>query len=508
MGGPKNCSPNVSALPQLSKPGEFPFSSGIHPRMYMERPWTIRQYAGFGDVFRTNELLKNQLKSGVKGLSIAFDLPTQLGYDPDQDISKYDVGRIGVSVSNLQEMRILLKDIDLKSVSISMTINASAIVLIVMYKIVAEENGFSLRELRGTLQNDILKEFISRGAYTLEISKSLNLFVDTVKYMDRFLPSWNPISISGYHMAEAGANASQEIAFTISNAMEYIKCIEISGLSVETFLRRTSFFFCARTEMLHEIAKFRAARQIWAKKIKNLYPKLSDEILKMRIHAQTAGIELQAQNPEYNAVRVTIQALAAILGGVQSLHTSSVDEALSLPSEDASKLALATQQILAIETDLCKTVDPIGGSFLIQDLVTNIEAEVIKIINEIDLMGGAKAAISNSYQKGLIENLAYEYALDVESGTKKIVGVNTGETFSNYATNFTVPQADQLISRIAKFRNTRDLKPVEQELESLKRHLALRQSVGESVESCLLANASLGEIMTVFRECDYPIIQK
>lgn len=493
----QNGAPNSPS--DLNIPGYFPYTRGIHPRMYLSKPWTIRQYAGFGNAQETNLLFHEQIKSGVSGISIAFDLPTQLGIDPDDARAKYDVARIGVSVSTLNDMRILLKDIDLNAISISMTINATALIIIAMYKIVAEERGFDLKKLRGTLQNDILKEYIARGAFIFEPTKSMQIFSESIRYMQEHLPSWNPISISGYHMAEAGADAVHEVAFAIANAIEYIKVVEEAGLNVEEFLKSASFFFRSGTEFLSESAKFRAARTVWAKYIRARFPKFEDGALKMRMHVQTAGIQLTAQNPEFNIIRVTLQALGAVLGGTQSLHTNSWDEALSIPSEFASRIALATQKIITLETDLCKLIDPLGGSYAIESLTDSFCEQILKEIKNIEDLGGAARCLEMSYQKNIMQKMAFDEANAIDKGSKPVVGVNTFIQDTMHRNAFQNFRARNLSNKIPK-REYFDKSEISSELSQLQKSFNGRSSFANEIELCLKAGASIGEITETLKE--------
>src|SRR5580704_7956850 len=388
---------------QLGEPGEYPYTRGIYPAMYTARPWTMRQYSGFSTAAESNRRYHQLIEAGSTGLSVAFDLPTQMGYDSDAPAARGEVGKVGVAIDSIEDMRILLRGIPLDSVSTSMTINAPAAVLLLLYQLVAAEQGIGPDRLAGTIQNDILKEYIARGTYIYPPQPSLRLVADTFAYCQAELPRWNTISISGYHMAEAGATAVQEIAFTLANAVEYVRAAIAAGLEVDEFGPRLSFFFVARTTLLEEVAKFRAARRMWARIMRDEFGAANPRSLMLRFHTQTAGVQLTAQQPEVNMARVTVQALAAVLGGTQSLHTNSYDEAIALPTEKAARLALRTQQVLAYETDLTSTVDPFAGSYAVESMTSDIEEQAGQLITQIEELGGAVAAIEQGFQKTEIE---------------------------------------------------------------------------------------------------------
>jgi len=409
-----------------SNAGEFPFTSGIYPKMYQTKSWTIRQYSGFGTAKDANQNFKSLISAGNSGISIAFDLPTQMGLSPSSPLAKYEYGKIGVSVNNLSDMRMLLDGIELDKISTSMTINSTAGILLLMYELVATERGISKDQLSGTIQNDILKEFITRSTHIFPIRHSIRFTSDIFDYCFHELPSWNPISVSGYHFSEAGATVVQEVAFTISNAIFYLEEAISRGLPVEQIARRFTFFFSAKTNILEEVAKFRAARSIWATVLKNKFSIDDADSLKMRIHAQTAGSQLTSSGLENNFSRVTIQALAAIFGGVQSLHTNSYNEAISLPTETSSKLAINTQYIILDETDITKFVDPFRGSHVIESLTSSIESQVNDLLQKIDSKGGVVNCIESNFQRTLIEQESYLLARNVAEGKTKIVGINSG----------------------------------------------------------------------------------
>jgi len=387
---------------RLGAPGAYPFTRGVYPTMYTSRPWTMRQYAGFATATESNRRYHQLIEAGTTGLSVAFDLPTQMGHDSDATVAHGEVGKVGVAIDSIEDMRLLFDGIPLDKVSTSMTINAPATVLLLLYQLVAEEQGVPGPALTGTIQNDILKEYIARGTYIFPPKPSLRLVSDSFAYCQAEIPKWNTISISGYHMAEAGATPVQEIAFTLANAKEYVRAAVASGLDVDQFGPRLSFFFVARTTLLEEVAKFRAARRIWARIMREEFGATNPKSQMLRFHTQTAGVQLTAQQPEVNMVRVAVQALAAVLGGTQSLHTNSFDEAIALPSEKAARLALRTQQVLAHETDLTTTVDPFAGSYAIESMTSDIEEAVDDLLNRVEELGGAVVAIEKGYQKAEI----------------------------------------------------------------------------------------------------------
>src|ERR1700719_4311726 len=409
---------------QLGEPGEYPFTRGVHPRMYVDRPWTMRQYAGFATAKESNRRYHELIEAGTTGLSVAFDLPTQMGYDSDAPVAHGEVGKVGVAIDCVDDMRTLFQDIPLATVSTSMTINAPAAVLLLMYQTVGEEQGVSPKKITGTIQNDVLKEYIARGTYIYPPRPSLRLVADTLAYCRNELPKWNTISISGYHMAEAGATPVQEIAFTLANAKEYVRAALSAGLNIDEFAPRLSFFFVARTTLLEEVAKFRAARRLWARIMKEEFHAQDPKSQMLRFHTQTAVVQLTAQQPEVNLVRVSLQALAAVLGGTQSLHTNSYDEALALPSTHAARLALRTQQVIAYESDLTATADPFAGSYAIESMTDDIADAASAMMDRIEEMGGAAAAIERGFQKSEIESAAYQVAREIDEGDRIVVGLN------------------------------------------------------------------------------------
>src|SRR6188508_184780 len=407
-----------------SQPGQFPFTRGIYPRMYADRPWTFRQYAGYSTAEETNRRFRYLLESGQTGLSVAFDLPTQMGYDSDDPMVDGEVGRTGVPIDSIADMELLLDGIDPGEVSTSMTINATAAILLMLYETVARRRGVDPQALRGTIQNDILKEYIARGTYIFPPGPSMRLVTDTFAYCRTELPAWNTISISGYHMREAGATAIQEVAFTVANAIAYAEAALAAGLAFDEFAPRLSFFFAAHNDLLEEVAKFRAARRVWARVARERFGARDPKAMAMRFHVQTGGSTLTAQQPDVNVVRTSVQALAAILGGAQSLHTNALDEALGLPTPDSARLALRTQQVLYAESGVTATVDPLGGSYYIESLTNQIEERALAEISAIDERGGTLAALADGYQQDRIGDAAYQQQLAVEAGERVIVGVN------------------------------------------------------------------------------------
>ncbi|MCC7479570.1 methylmalonyl-CoA mutase [bacterium] len=409
---------------QLGFPGEYPFTRGVQPNMYRGRFWTMRQYAGFSTAEETNARYHFLLKSGQTGLSVAFDLPTQMGYDSSHSVALGEVGKVGVAIDTVEDMRTLFKGIQLADVTTSMTINAPAVILLLMYQLVGEEQGAKPAQLGGTIQNDILKEYMARGTYIFPPAPSMRLTVDSFRYCSEVMPEWNMISISGYHIREAGCSAAQEIAFTLADGIEYAQQALDAGLDVDAFAGRLSFFFNAHNNFLEEVAKFRAARRLWARIMRERFKAKSPRSWMLRFHTQTAGSMLTAQQPHNNIVRTALQALASVLGGTQSLHTNGFDEALALPTEQAAEIALRTQQIIAHESGVCDTVDPLGGSWYLEDLTDKLEAAALDYIRKIDDMGGMLAAVERGYPQAEIQQQAYDWQRAVETGRRVIVGVN------------------------------------------------------------------------------------
>ncbi len=408
----------------MEKPGEFPYTRGIHPQMYRARLWTMRQYAGFGSAEESNERYRYVLSQGTNGLSVAFDLPTQMGYDPDHGLAQGEVGRVGVSVCSVEDMRRLFAGIELENVTTSMTINATASTLLAFYVLVADEQGAERSKLGGTIQNDILKEYVARGTYIYPVRPAMRIITDVFAWAEQELPAWNTISISGYHIREAGSTAAQEIAFTLGDAVAYVEAAVAAGLEVDRFAPRLSFFFNCHNNFFEEIAKFRAARRLYARIMKERFGARDARSMMMRFHTQTAGSTLTAQQAQVNIVRVALQALAAVLGGTQSLHTNGMDEALGLPTEDAARIALRTQQVIAHETGVTAEPDPLGGAPYLEDLTDKLEAEAREYLERIDRMGGTVAAIERGYIQNEIQNAAYEDQRAVENGERVVVGVN------------------------------------------------------------------------------------
>jgi methylmalonyl-CoA mutase N-terminal domain/subunit len=486
----------------LGEPGQYPFTRGVYPSMYNGRPWTMRQYAGFGDAAESNRRYHDLIKAGSTGLSVAFDLPTQMGYDSDHELAHGEVGKVGVAIDTVDDLRDLFNGIPLDQISTSMTINAPAATLLLMYQIIAEENGINPKNLTGTIQNDILKEYISRGTYIFPPTASLRLTTDIFQYCNDELPKWNTISISGYHMSEAGATPSQEIAFTLANGIEYVRTAIAAGLDIDDFGPRLAFFFVSRTTLLEEVAKFRAARRIWARIMKEEFGAKDPKSQMLRFHTQTAGVQLTAQQPEVNLMRITVQALAAIFGGTQSLHTNSYDEAIALPTEKAARLAVRTQQILAFETDVTNTVDPFAGSYAVEAMTDEIESEILRLMSKIEALGGARAAVEVGYQKNAIEESAYDYALQVEKAERVIVGVNKFEIAQEekYQPLRVDPKIEaQQIAKLAKVRASRDNKAVEAALAQLSTAAQSSANVLYPMKKALTLKATGGEIADTLR---------
>ncbi|MDI6839872.1 MAG: methylmalonyl-CoA mutase family protein [bacterium] len=507
---------DLDYLRDIGFPGEYPFTRGIYPNMYRGRLWTIRQYAGYASAKESNKRYKYLLAQGQTGLSVAFDLPTQMGYDSDHPLSEGEVGKTGVAIDSLLDMEALFDGIPLDKVSTSMTINSTAPILLAMYIAVANKQGVSRELLSGTVQNDILKEYIARGTYIFPPVPSMRLTIDIFEYCSKYLPKWNTISISGYHIREAGATAVQELAFTLANAIAYVEAAIARGLTVDSFAPRLSFFFNAHNDFFEEIAKFRAARRLWAKIMKERFNAKDPKSWMLRFHAQTAGCTLTAQQPENNAVRVAFQSLAAVLGGTQSLHTNSMDEALALPSEEAVRLALRTQQLIAYESGVPNTIDPLGGSYYIESLTKDIEAKAMEYINKIDSIGGALKAVEIGYFQHEIHNSAYEYQKAIESGKKVVVGVNRfvegEEDYTKNILKVDPKVREEQIVRLKKLKSTRDNRKVNASLKTLRdASLSLRSAQGrgstedngnlmEPIIDCVKCYATLGEICSVLRE--------
>ncbi len=490
---------------KLGEPGSYPFTRGVYPTMYTGKPWTMRQYAGFGTAKESNERYHQLVNAGTGGLSVAFDRPTQRGYDADAPLASGECGKVGVAIDSLEDMRILFNGLPLDKISTSMTINAPASTLLLLYQLVAAEQGVDAKKLAGTIQNDVLKEYIARGTYIYPPAESLRLISDIFAYCSKEVPRWNTISISGYHMAEAGATPAQEVAFTLANGMEYCRAAQAAGLDVDTFAPRLSFFFVARTTLLEEIAKFRAARRIWARVMKEDFKAQNPKSQMLRFHTQTAGVQLTAQQPEVNLIRVSLQALGAVLGGTQSLHTNSFDEAIALPTQKAARLALRTQQVIAYETDVCKTVDPFAGSYVVESMTDELEAQINQLMQAVEDKGGAVKAIAQGFQKQEIERSAYRIQLEIDESKRTVVGLN----------KFTIPEEEKYeplrvdpaieaeqCARLEKLRKERNQGAVDDALGRLKK--AAEQPGGENMlypmKDALAAMATGGEVSNALRE--------
>jgi methylmalonyl-CoA mutase N-terminal domain/subunit len=487
---------------RLGRPGEYPFTRGVYPGMYTQRPWTMRQYAGFSTARESNERYHQLISAGTTGLSVAFDLPTQMGYDSDDPVVHGEVGRVGVAIDSIEDMQLLFEGIPLDQVSTSMTINAPAALLLLLYQLVGEAQGVPPAKLSGTIQNDVLKEYIARGTYIFPPKPSLRLVTDIFRYCREVVPRWNTISISGYHMAEAGATPVQEVAFTLANAIEYVEAALSAGLLVDDFAPRLSFFFVARTSLLEEVAKFRAARRIWAELMRDRFAARDPRSMMLRFHTQTAGVQLTAQQPELNLVRVTVQALAAVLGGTQSLHTNSYDEAIALPTSKAARLALRTQQVLAYETDVTATVDPFAGSYAVERMTDDLEEAVRELMQSVEDLGGAAAAIERGFQKSEIEKSAYDIAREVDGGDRVVVGVNrfTLDEEEPYEPLRLDPEIEkQQAARLATLRSNRDAAAVSAALDRLREAAAGEDNTLYPMREALAARATVGEVCSALK---------
>jgi methylmalonyl-CoA mutase, N-terminal domain len=486
----------------LGRPGEYPFTRGIHPRMYRERPWTMRQYAGFGSATESNRRYKFLLASGQTGLSVAFDLPTQMGRDADHPLARGEVGRAGVSISSIDDMHALLDELPLDRVSTSMTINATAATLLCLYIAVADERGIPRAALSGTVQNDILKEYIARGTYIYPPAASLRLCADLFAFCAGEVPRWNTISISGYHIREAGSDAVQEVAFTLADGIAYVEAARAAGLAVDAFGPRLSFFFNAHSNLLEEVAKFRAARRLWAGIMRDRFGAKDPKAQMLRFHAQTAGSTLTAADPLNNVARTTVEALAAILGGAQSIHTNGYDEALALPTEASARVALRTQQILAHESGVADVVDPLGGAYAIESLTCQIEARAAALIAEIDRKGGMVAAIADGFPQREIERRALEHQRAVESGARVIVGVNRftdGASEAPALHRLDPALAAAQNATLARLREARDGAQLRGALDHLQETARGVDNLLPAILNAVKARATLGEIADVFR---------
>ncbi|MCU0284244.1 MAG: methylmalonyl-CoA mutase family protein [Candidatus Nanopelagicales bacterium] len=476
---------------RIGTPGAYPYTRGVYPSMYTGRPWTMRQYAGFGTAAESNARYRQLLAAGQTGLSVAFDLPTQMGYDSDHPLAHGEVGKVGVAIDSIDDMRVLFDGIPLDKVSTSMTINAPAAILLLLYGLVAEEQGVPGEALTGTIQNDVLKEYIARGTYIYPPAQSLRLITDIFRYCGEHMPKWNTISISGYHMAEAGATPAQEIAFTLADGIEYVKAAIAAGQDVDDFGPRLAFFFVSRTSLLEEVAKFRAARRIWASVMRDQFGAQNPKSMMLRFHTQTAGVQLTAQQPEVNMVRVAIQALAAVLGGTQSLHTNSFDEAIALPTEKAARLALRTQQVIAYE----------AGSYAVEALTDDVEAAARELLDKVADLGGAVAAIEQGFQKAEIERSAYRIANEIDGGERVVVGVNrftidAEEPYEPLRVNPAI-EAEQH-ARLATLRAERgDIAPL---LEAVRAAARGSDNVLVPMKDALRARATVGEVADALRD--------
>jgi methylmalonyl-CoA mutase, N-terminal domain len=498
---PQDADPDY--MEQLGFPGEFPFTRGVQPTMYRGRLWTMRQYAGFATAEESNRRYKYLLQQGTTGLSVAFDLPTQIGYDSDDAIALGEVGKVGVAIDTLADMETLFDGIPLDRVSTSMTINATAAILLCMYIAVAEKQGVPADKLDGTIQNDILKEYIARGTYVFPPRPSLRLIADTFAYCTKHVPRWNTISISGYHIREAGSTAGQEVGFTLADAIAYVETAQAAGLAVDEFAPRLAFFFAAHTDLLEEVAKFRAARRMYARIMRDRFGAQDPKSQMLRFHTQTGGVTLTAQQPENNVVRVTIQALSAVLGGTQSLHTNSKDEALALPTEASVTTALRTQQVIAFESGVAGTIDPLAGSYVVERLTDEIEAEATRLIDEIDGMGGMVAAIERGWVQRQIEESAYQFGQQIESGERVIVGVNkftSGEDPQMDLLRIDESVAESQKAKLARVKAERDNERVAACLDAVRTAARGKDNLLPVILDAVRAYASVGEISNALRD--------
>ncbi|MBA2394582.1 MAG: methylmalonyl-CoA mutase family protein [Ktedonobacteraceae bacterium] len=493
---------NFDDSTQLGYPGEFPFTRGVQPTMYRSRLWTMRQYAGFSTAEESNKRYHYLLSQGTTGLSVAFDLPTQMGYDADHPLSEGEVGKVGVSISSLEDMETLFHGLPLDRISTSMTINATASILLALYIAVAKKQGVAMRQLSGTTQNDILKEYIARGTYIYPPQHSMRIITDIFQFCSEQLPRWNAISISGYHIREAGSTAVQEVAFTLANAIAYVQGALDAGLNVDRFAGQLSFFFNSHNNLLEEVAKFRAARRMWAHIMRERFQAQDPRSMMLRFHTQTAGSTLTAQQPDNNVVRTAYQALAAVLGGTQSLHTNSKDEALSLPTEDSARLALRTQQILAYETGVADVVDPFAGSYYVESLTNQIEERAWTYIQQIDTLGGSVHAIERGYIQAEIEQAAYNYQLALESKQATVVGVNRFQLENEKPAALLHLDAEvgrQQAAKLAALRQRRDNQLVAQQLQNLEKGAQGNENLMPLILAAVEAYATLGEISNTLR---------
>jgi len=489
-------------LNDLGFPGDYPFTRGVQPTMYRGRLWTMRQYAGFGDAEESNRRFRYLFANGQTGLSVAFDLPTQMGRDPDHPLARGEVGRVGVSIASLEDMETLVAELPLDRISTSMTINATASILLALYLAVARRRGVAWDKLNGTIQNDILKEYVARGTYIYPPRGSMRIITDIFDFASREVPSWNTISISGYHIREAGSTAVQELAFTLADGIAYVEAALKAGLKIDEFASRLSFFFNVHNNFFEEIAKFRAARRLWARIMKERFKAVDERSMMMRFHAQTAGSTLTAQQVDNNVVRVTLQALAAVLGGAQSLHTNAKDEALALPSESSALLALRTQQLIAHESEVTDTVDPLGGAYYLEALTNEIERRTREYLNKIDDMGGAVAAIERGFMQREIHNAAFAYQREIESKERIIVGLNS------FTAEFEPPGdilkvnpaiEEKQRARVARIRSERNTQEAEKSLARVEQVARNSSNLMPPIIDAVLARATLGEISDAMR---------
>ena len=492
-----------AAVERLGYPGESPFTRGVQPTMYRGRLWTMRQYAGFGTAEDSNARYRYLLSQGQTGLSVAFDLPTQMGFDADDPRARGEVGKVGVSISSLDDFALLMAGIPLDRVTTSLTINSTAAILLAMYVAVAKRQGVPLARIAGTTQNDILKEYVARGTYIYPAKASMRLVTDLIAYCAEHLPRWNPISISGYHMREAGADAVQELAFTFANAIAYVQAAVDRGLAVDAFASQVSFFFAANATLIEEVAKFRAARRIWERIMRERFQASAPASLALRFHTQTMGSTLTAQQPRNNIVRTAIEALAAVLGGTQSLHTNAYDEALALPSEESARIALRTQQLIAEESGAAETIDPLAGAYLVEKLTADIERRVFAELGRIDELGGALAGIDRGYQQREIEDSAYRYQREVEAKTRIVVGVNAFQTQGDEA-RITTLKVDESVAarqreRLAALRTRRDAARVERLRGELRTAAAGTANLMPAIVAAVDGDVTLGEICADLR---------
>ncbi len=487
---------------ELNFPGEFPYTRGVQPTMYRGRLWTMRQYAGFGTAEESNKRYKYLLKQGQTGLSVAFDLPTQIGYDSDHPMSLGEVGKVGVAIDSLKDMEILFDGIPLDKVSTSMTINAPATILLAMYIAVAEKQGVSHDKLKGTIQNDVLKEYVARGTYIFPPTPSMRLITNIFEFCFKEMPQWNTISISGYHIREAGATAVQEVAFTLADGIAYVEAAIKIGLNVDDFAPRLSFFFNAHNDLLEEVAKFRAARRLWAKIMKERFGAKNKKSLMLRFHTQTAGCTLTAQQPDNNIIRVTIQALSAVLGGTQSLHTNSRDEALALPAEDSVRIAIRTQQVIAYESGVTETIDPLAGSYYVESLTNEIEKQALEYIEKIDKLGGAPRAIEKGFIQQEIQNSAYQYQKEIEKGKRIVVGVNKFQIKEESPKGLLKvdPEVERCqVEKLRELKETRNNQKAKANLDTLERAAQTETNLMPYILDCVKSYITLGEICNVLR---------